>query len=260
LGHNRLGRLPQTYNWQQVVGLLRAGADTSEITAAAATAAEATLRRVANDPTTVRAVWLLAQLPMAARYAYFEERLRGLGIAVGGPPDFGRLMSQLSQTLDTYRLASRSRSDIGEIARNAAVGALTAVLDRRIPKLLGAGPEDVRNALRQVDAPGGFSELTEEFAGRLTRQMLDYFLSRELSNHVGRDARFGNSADISEFNSRLDQHCREACRIVRAFGGEWHSKHKFQGEITPESARRFAHTIGHNICAELQRRRAAPHA
>jgi hypothetical protein len=75
LGHNRLGRLPQTYNWQEVVGLLRDGGDTSEITAAAATAAEAALRRAANDPTTVRAVWLLAQLPIAARYAYFEERL-----------------------------------------------------------------------------------------------------------------------------------------------------------------------------------------
>lgn len=50
MGHIRLGKLPSTRKWQQVVTLLADGAPVREIAAASAEAAEAALGNAADDP------------------------------------------------------------------------------------------------------------------------------------------------------------------------------------------------------------------
>jgi hypothetical protein len=45
MGHVRLGALPKTHKWEQVVGLIAAGADVGRIAAASADAAEHGLER-----------------------------------------------------------------------------------------------------------------------------------------------------------------------------------------------------------------------
>jgi hypothetical protein len=66
-----------------------------------------------------------------------------------------------------------------------------------------------------------------------TQRCLDYCLSRELSNHIGQGARFRDDRARSEFDGALDQHCREASRIVEAFAGGWCGKNVYQGDVTP---------------------------
>ena len=67
MGHIRLGTLPRSKRWQQVVELLQLGADVEAIAAAAAVAAERDLKRATGDPAFVQTLWLLTQLPLAAR-------------------------------------------------------------------------------------------------------------------------------------------------------------------------------------------------
>ena len=75
----------------------------------------------------------------------------------------------------------------------------------------------------------------------LTQRCLDYYLSRELNNHIGPDAQFRDDRARSEFDGALDRHCREASRIVEAFAGGWYGKNAYQGDgLTPDSVRRFA--------------------
>jgi hypothetical protein len=50
LGHIRLGTLPKTRKWQQVVDLLRPGADLETVAGSAAEAAETNLRSASDDP------------------------------------------------------------------------------------------------------------------------------------------------------------------------------------------------------------------
>jgi hypothetical protein len=40
--------------------------------------------------------------------------------------------------------------------------------------------------------------LTREFFGRLTQRSLDYYLSRELSNHIGPGQRFAESQRVGQ--------------------------------------------------------------
>jgi hypothetical protein len=86
---------------------------------------------------------------------------------------------------------------------------------------------------------------------------LAYFLSKELSNHVGASERFLNTRAHTDFNIALRTHCQEASRIVETFAGGWFSKTNFEGGITREKAGRFAHVALKKITAELRRRRDA---
>jgi len=86
MGHKRLGTLPRTKRWQQVVALLDAGESVARIAAASSVAAEGALFRATNDPALTRAFWLLTQLPLAARQIDFPERIRELGLPVGSNP------------------------------------------------------------------------------------------------------------------------------------------------------------------------------
>ena len=66
MGHIRLGRLPATKKWRQVVALLSDNVSLAEIAAASAEAAEASLAHARKDLALLYSFWLLTQLPIAA--------------------------------------------------------------------------------------------------------------------------------------------------------------------------------------------------
>jgi hypothetical protein len=99
--------------------------------------------------------------------------------------------------------------------------------------------------------------LARDFFARVVRRQLNYFLSRELSQHVGVNARFQTIREHREFEEALDLHCREASRIIKEFSGEWFSKNTYQGGIDEVKAGRFAHVAFQKLREELRHRRGA---
>ena len=80
MGHVRLGTLPKSRKWRQVVEELRLGAGIGAVAASAADAAEASLEAASNDPAFLHAFWLLTQVPLAARGPDFADDLRRLAL------------------------------------------------------------------------------------------------------------------------------------------------------------------------------------
>jgi uroporphyrinogen-III synthase len=126
VGHVRLGVLPKSKKWQQVVEQLRLGADIREVAASAADAAEAGLQGAANDPAFLHAFWLLTQIPLAARGPAFAEDLRRLGLEVSDRPSLMDVAAAFSGAVDRYARHRGGRTDLGEMAQLAAVESLTA--------------------------------------------------------------------------------------------------------------------------------------
>ena len=254
MGHVRLGRLPQTRKWQHVVGLLGASAPIDEVAAASAVAAESALRGAIADPALTQTVWLLTQLPLAARSANFEAALRGLGLRIDAEPRLLDLVGAVTEAVDRHTARAGGRTDLGELAQQAAAESLTAIIGRTLPSLFTPTPEEVRKALGRLAAKDRYGELARDFFAGLTRRYLDYYLSRELSQHVGPQRRLPTITGHVDFNQALDLHCREASRIVQDFAGSWYTKAQFEGRITPERASRFAFVALRKIVAELKRR------
>jgi len=257
MGHKRLGTLPRTKRWQQVVASLDGGESVAGVAAASSVAAEGALSRAASDPALVRAFWLLTQLPLAARETDFSERLSELGLTVGSSPQLFEIIGAFSEAIDAHARSASERSDLGEMAQLAATESLSAIVGRSLPGLFEPTGDEVQSAIGRLGTSKQFSDLARDFFARLTRRHLEYYLSRELSNHVGPSSRFTSIADYSRFNAELDQHCREAARIVKEFAGGWFGKTNYEGGITPDKAAAFVSVALKKIGTELRKRRDA---
>jgi hypothetical protein len=67
---------------------------------------------------------------------------------------------------------------------------------------------------------------------------LNYYLSRELSNHIGTGERFRDDPARSQFDNALDRHCREVSRIVESLASGWYGKNVYQRDgLTPYTTR-----------------------
>jgi len=147
MGHIRLGRLPATKKWQQVVALLSRGASLEQIAGASADAAENSLEHARRDPALLQSFWLLTQVPLAARSPDFPDSLKSLGLDVSDSPSLMEIVGAFSAVIDRHVERSGGRTDLGELAQNAAAESLATVVGADLPTLFGATPEDARLAI-----------------------------------------------------------------------------------------------------------------
>jgi hypothetical protein len=258
MGHVRLGVLPRSKKWQRVVEDLRLGADVSAIATAAAEAAEASLQGAASDDAFLHSFWLLTQLPLAARSSSFAQDLRNLGVPINDHPSLIDVVAAFSAAVDEHARQHGGRTDLGEMAQMAAVESIAGLVGSSLPSLFAPNPDEVQQAIGRLASGDRFSTLAREFFTRLTRRCLDYYLSRELSNHIGPDRRFRTDRERREFDVSLDRHCREASRIVETFAGGWYGKNVYSGGgLTPAAVHRFAPIAFKKLRDELRKRRNA---
>jgi len=253
MGHIRLGDLPRTRKWQQVVGLIEGGAGTAQVANATIAAAERGLAFAARDKGLVETIWLLTQLPLAARSGNFADGLRQCGLDVSDAPGLMEVVGSLSDAIDRRLSNNGGRTDLGEMAQMAAAETLTQVVGERTRRLFETTPDDVRTAFHDLATPRQFSIFSRDFFARLTNKCMDYFLSRAMAHHVGEGRRFNTLAEQAEFSRALQTHCREASKIVEEFSGGWFSKEKWeQGGIDRDRAAAFTAVAMKKLVSELQ--------
>jgi hypothetical protein len=253
MGHIRLGTLPRTRKWIEVLDLIGGGAGSPEVAAATLDASERGLAGAAKDAGLVHSTWLLTQIPLAARSEDFAARLQELGLEIGTAPSVLEVAGALAAGVDEHLRRKGGRTDLGEMAQMAACEALVALGTPATGNLFETTAPTAQEALKGLSTPKQFSKLAREFFSRLSRKYLSYFLSRELSNYVSGEGRFANVEAHAEFNQGLDLYCRQAARIVEEFSGGWFSKTNYEGGITPEKAARFVHVALKKLRAELAR-------
>ncbi len=238
MGHIRLGTLPDTARWRHTIGLIAADADVAAVAAATTEAAAAGLDRAGKDPGVADPLHLLTQLVLSARGPDFVGSLRDAGVRVGDAPDLFDLTSAFADAADR-QLRLTGRTDLGEMARLAAVEALTACVGRKSSNLFETTPAEVQRSVRDLSTQKGFAGLAHEFYSCFTARFLKYHLGRELGLHVGGNGVFEDTKAHDRFNEQLSVHCREAAGVTHRYAGEWYSKHNFQEGIDRPKARRF---------------------
>ncbi|MER8822611.1 hypothetical protein NKH70_22810 [Mesorhizobium sp. M0991] len=254
MGHQLLPHLPRTKEWRHVVTLLSGGALMEDIAAASARAADRSMIDAADDATVRQTFYLLTQIPLAAASRSFAGALRGLGLVVSDHPSLVEIGAAMMDAIDRFTSKKGPRSDYGEIAQVCAVESLHAVVGRDVSDLFGMDRDRVKTVTAGFANAKQFAVLAREFFARLTQSHLNFYLHRELSNHVGASRRFSSVADHRKFEAALDQHCREASGIIKNFAAEWFSKQNFEGGIDRDKAGRFVHVAAGKIRDELRRR------
>lgn len=266
MGHTRLGRIPTTRKWKQVVELLSQGSggnsgasvkdDIGLISAQALEAAQTGLEKAINDPGLRYSFYVLTQLVLAARNDNWQAKLAPFDIHLTDDAGIFDLTTELQGSIDDYLLSRGYASDVSEMAQQAASEAITTLVGPNATTLFGSTRDDLQFAVRKFSTKKGFSDLGQLFFGRFMSRFLNFYLSRATADMLGR-TRFQQIGDISAFNGALQSHCLQSALILHDFCGEWYSKTEFQQGIDLENSSRFmAHAL-HKLRDELKRQGAA---
>jgi hypothetical protein len=265
MGHTRLGAIPKTQKWkdvvEQVAGPRLAGAVTAQINICAIAAqtldaAQKALEKAAHDSGVRYTFYLLTQLALASRTTEWESSLTKYGIQLSHDSNVFDLTVEVQSAIDRYvGRTSHGATDLTEIAQQSAGEAIASLAGSRTVSLFGANSADVQNALRSLSTKKGFGELGQRFFGRFVARFLNFYLSRVTADTLG-GPRLRNLGDIAQFNEALGTHCNQSARIVRDFCGEWYSKTEYEKGIDLENTSRFVAVALKKLRSELMRQRA----
>jgi hypothetical protein len=253
MGQIKLGNLPRTRKWQQVVALIEGGAGTAQIANATITAAEQNFQKAGEDKGLIETIWLLSQLPLAARSDDFGKALKSVGLNVSDSPGLMEVVGAFSDAIDKKLTNNGGRTDLGEMAQMSASETMTQIIGSRTQSLFGTTSGDVKDAFSKLATNKQFSIFARDFFARLTNKCLDYFVSKAVSHHLGEGRRFRTLAQQGEFSKALGTHSREASKIIEEFSGGWFSKTNWEKKgISRKDAVGFTHVAMKKIVAELK--------
>ena len=211
LGHTRLGPLPKTRSWSQVVesltgsglGGYAVSSSASRVNIIAAEtlkAARSTLARASNDPGVRYTFYLLTQLVLASRHTDWRRELNQHGISLSDHSSVFDLTSEVQGAIDRYiNGTALGATDISEMAQQAAGEALTTLLAAQTPGIFAdSESNDLKNALRSFSTTKGFGQLGQTFFAHFVARFLNFHLSRATSAGLGAP-RLQNLGYIGEF-------------------------------------------------------------
>ncbi len=131
MGHQRLGKLPTHRYLPDIVRyLVKGGTPTAHLVEQITEVGRDALKRALKDPVFVEALWLLIRLPQAAASKDFGAALAEIGMGAHRPTSVAELMVALDNALErVQRREHRDATDLGEIARQAALTALAMLCE-----------------------------------------------------------------------------------------------------------------------------------
>ncbi len=254
MGHIRLGRLPKTRRWREVVGLLETTPeDTAGVAAATVVAAEHRLRDLRNDPSLTYCFWLLTRIAWASRGTTFVEDLQRLGIATAPGTSILGFVSAVTQHVRSETAGHTESGHFGELASLALRRALNDTVGQHGRSLFGSSVEDLQQAFRAHSTQHQFGSLARRFFADFLARTLRSTLDRELPRQVGSAAMPGIT-DTQDFLQALDVYARQSARIVEDFAGGWYAKNNWEskGEISQDDARGFIEVALRKLRMELK--------
>jgi len=257
MGHVRLGRLPTTRRWGEVVKLLRLSSSDEAGAVALETlhASERRLRELGGDPSVTYCFWLVTRVASASRAADFTSAVGELGIEVRESDTALGFISRLTRHARSVLARHTESGPFSELASLSMRRALAETVGQEGRSLFGSSVEDLCRAFRRHSTPARLGALAKSFFGDFLARTLRFFVDKELANSIGSGSKLSSIEAGREFSEALDLHARESARIMEEFARDWYSKHHWesQGRISHDEAERFTAHALRKIRSQLRR-------
>ncbi len=254
MGHVRLGELPRTRKWHDVLGLL---ADSTspprEVVLAVTRAADDRLRSLEHDPSLSYLYWLLARLTWLSRGEDFLAALRSEGITLPQHVSGLTFLAALGNLAAVEVKRRATPSLISELALRSFKEAVVKAVHDKANTLFGTTLTDIQAALKTASTPREFARLTRDFFGAFLTAFVGFVVSKESSRHVGWTRGFRDPSILAAFEESVGRYCYEVARILEDFSGGWYSKHNWMGDIDERQAARFVAYAIEKVRSELGR-------
>jgi hypothetical protein len=254
MGHERVGVLPKSKRWRDIVGqIAESGYGRADVTDIARDTIKGVANRLAfvqRDPGVVSSFAFLVALAVASRSDDPRGVLAGVGILLPGNTTPLALAKAVHRWVPTQDGSVEYR----ELAKAAVVDAIGDWADANRPSstpLFSLGDEAF-DLWRPAGTPSGFCELSRLFFAHFTERYLSYFLEREASAALPSvEHRDDFKRQLRSHVDLVSQHAFETAKITQSFSAGWFAKSTANGMPSEESIGAFLAVAFRKMRAEL---------
>lgn len=252
----RLGTLPKTRPWKDVIGILESDPnDIATLTKATIHATKQELESLKNEPSISYSFWLLTRITWFARQQNFVSSMEQIGVDLVGSSSALSFISAVSDHNRKQFVSYQGSTVFREIANLALKQALSNTVAVTTPSLFGSTIDDIQAACKKYSSKKQFGILSRHFFSSFFTRSLHYFIDKELSNHIGPGKRLATIEDGRAFSDALTVYAWQTSKIIEDFAAGWYSKQnwKTEGEITLQDAHKFVTFALRKFQMELNR-------
>lgn len=227
MGHERIGVLPHTQKWRDVVeqlsGVATSESDVSEVAKSTLENVKNRLRSIYSDEGVKAAFQFLVGLSTSGQFSETEHRAFVPEIDLSTNPSPLRLASALSAWVEFHQ----ESLEYAEIARRAAIDAIALWSDQqRQEPTLFSERSDAAEIWRRANNGAGFCEVSRLFFSKFTERYLNYFLEREASavfSEIQQREQF--ASDLRQHVDAVSKYAFETSRITQSFAAGWFNRY-----------------------------------
>jgi hypothetical protein len=256
MGHERVGLLPKTKKWNDLVRQV-GSVYTSEFPVAsiAATTLQNVRKRyeaLFRDDTVKEVFAFLVTFSRACRFPNTSNELKNSGIFMSEQPTPLSIIKALHQRVPKHE----ATSEYGQLALAAAADAIGQWHKQHstIQMPMFKPSPEFFESWRDLGKGAGFCELARLYFGKLTERYLNYFLDRaasaKLPNIQQRDRL---QHDIKKYIDDISKHAFETAKITQSFAAGWFTAHTREGLPDPQEIEGFLAIAFGKLRDELRR-------
>lgn len=256
MGHERVGLLPKTRRWADLVSQLGSlySSDVSVSSLASQTIdfVRGRYELLIRDDATRAVFTFLVSLSRAFRSDDSGTEIRSSGIPISDHPT----LLQFVEALRDHVPPREASSEYGQLALQAGTDALREWnrLSRTSQLPLFEPSSATLESWRTLGTGAGFCELSRLFFGSLTERYLNYFLERAASASLtDLQHREQFREDVGRVAVEVSQHAFETAKITQSFAAGWFNKHAATGMPDQKDIESFLAVAFGKLRDELRR-------
>ena len=255
MGHERVGALPRTRKWRDIVDRLGEATGSEDDVANIAVAILENVRlqfnKIHSDDGVVAAFQFLVALTKSATLGELGGSSFSPEIDLDSGPSTLSLIGQLRSWVETQE-ASKEYGDIATRASAETISLWSA--QQGMQANLFTGPPDPKSIWQQADSGAGFCEVSRLFFSKFTERYLNYFLEREASASMSSiDERDRLASQLSDHIDGVSTYAFETSRITQSFAAGWFNNHARDTVPSKEESRAFLSVAFGKMREELTR-------
>lgn len=227
MGHRRVGELPKTQRWRDLIKDLEAFSgepdDVARVVTSTLDSVKHQFRHLEKDPIVFSSFRFLVAFAVSNQATEPSKFLETNGI---DPPDSTSPL-EIARAFVHYLELKNEKPEYSSLVKSAGCDAIAAFHRKHLPETppLFESAIDPYEPWRKLGSGQGFCEISRLFFASLTNRYLRYFLEREASSSI--KTLFERDLFDRQLSSHVDhisQHAFETAKITESFSAGWFNK------------------------------------
>lgn len=226
MGHERIGFLPHTKQWNSIVTRLSTYYKDVDVVTKIAddtlSAIRKTYENMPYDESVIKAMSYLATLTFSAKQTEQVAFLNNNGIFVDSQISLFSLMASAQKYVKT----ERGSLEINKIAKDAVMQTIIQYNESHYPNQLSLLGNESINIWKHTGSGAAFCELARGFFAAFTDRQIKYYVERAAAyiiNDYGSLQSFSKALSVQ--SAAIADHAFETSKIMQSFAAGWFNIH-----------------------------------